>query len=204
MKRTKQAAAARTDEDLTAKARIRNAALDLFASKGEAGVSLREIAKVADVTHGLVIHHFGGKEGLCRAVQEHVAFLIQTALEATPTTGTRAELGRARDAAVLKVYAEHPLLLPYIRREMLNVDATDPELFKQLADLTLRQVRQLRAAGAAKSALPEQQQAFAILIRELGARMLEPVADSLWRCLNDEKGSQAPSVEIRIAPRLDQ
>ena len=189
---------ARVDADLTAKARIRNAALDLFASKGEASTSLREIAEAAGVTHGLVVHHFGSKDGLRRAVQEYVTSLIQAALEATPRTGSPAELGRARDAAVLNTYAEYPMLLRYIRRAMLDLDRIDPEFFKQLADLTLKQVRDLRASGTARSSVPEHHQAFAILIRELGLRILAPVADSLWRCLGEETGAPAPQFDIKV------
>ena len=67
MKKTVQPTA---NEDLTAKARIRNAAFELYAAKGEANTSVREVAQAAGVTHGLVVHHFVNKEGLHRAVQQ--------------------------------------------------------------------------------------------------------------------------------------
>ena len=38
-----------SDEDLTAKARIRNAALDLYAERGEDRVSMRAVAAAAGV-----------------------------------------------------------------------------------------------------------------------------------------------------------
>jgi len=46
------------------------AATDLFAAKGPAQVSVREIADKAGVNHGLVHRHFGSKEGLLKAVME--------------------------------------------------------------------------------------------------------------------------------------
>ena len=55
-------------QDLTAKARIRNAALDLYAANGEDGTSLRTVATAAGVTVGLVVHHYGTKDGLREAV----------------------------------------------------------------------------------------------------------------------------------------
>jgi AcrR family transcriptional regulator len=61
-----------TNEDLTAKARIRNAALDLYAQYGEDGVSLRAIAAAAGVTLGVVQHHFKSKAGLRDAVDRLV------------------------------------------------------------------------------------------------------------------------------------
>ena len=54
------------ESDLTAVARIRNAALLRFARDGF-GVGLRTIAADAGVTAGLIAHHFGSKDGLRRA-----------------------------------------------------------------------------------------------------------------------------------------
>ena len=48
--------------------RIRTTALRLFAAQGAAATSLREVAREAGVAPGLVVHHFGGKEGLRAAV----------------------------------------------------------------------------------------------------------------------------------------
>lgn len=47
-----------------------DAAAGLFAAKGPAQVSVREIADKAGVNHGLVHRHFGSKEGLLRAVMQ--------------------------------------------------------------------------------------------------------------------------------------
>lgn len=49
--------------------RILKAAVPLFAEKGYAGVSVREIVKAADVSNvGAVSYYFGGKEGLYLAI----------------------------------------------------------------------------------------------------------------------------------------
>src|SRR5690606_7458423 len=60
-------------DDLTARARIRDAALRLFGRDGYAATSLRAVAREAGVSPALVVHHFGGKQGLKRACDEHVA-----------------------------------------------------------------------------------------------------------------------------------
>src|SRR5277367_4652746 len=62
--------------DLTAKARIRNAAMELFATKGAANTSIREVAAAAGITHGLVVHHFANKDGLRQAVRQHAIELL--------------------------------------------------------------------------------------------------------------------------------
>ncbi|OBB93174.1 TetR/AcrR family transcriptional regulator [Mycobacterium sp. 852002-30065_SCH5024008] len=58
--------------DLTAAARIRDAAIEQFGEQGF-GVGLRAIAEAAGVSAALVIHHFGSKEGLRKACDDHIA-----------------------------------------------------------------------------------------------------------------------------------
>jgi AcrR family transcriptional regulator len=58
--------------DLTARARIRHQALRLFADHGPDAVTVRQIATAAGVSPALLLHHYGSKQGLRRAVDEHV------------------------------------------------------------------------------------------------------------------------------------
>ncbi|GLZ12693.1 TetR family transcriptional regulator [Actinomadura sp. NBRC 104425] len=67
----------RADEDLTARARIRDAALREFAEHGVSGATIRGIARAAGVSPGLVQHHFGSKEALRRACDEYVMAVIR-------------------------------------------------------------------------------------------------------------------------------
>lgn len=59
-----------SDRDLTARARIRDAAIALFTERGIAGATIRDIAQAAGVSSGLLRHHFGSKEGLRDACDE--------------------------------------------------------------------------------------------------------------------------------------
>jgi TetR/AcrR family transcriptional regulator, regulator of cefoperazone and chloramphenicol sensitivity len=54
----------RAPDDLTARARIRDAAIRLFAERGIDGATVRDIAQAAGVSSGLLRHHFGSKEAL--------------------------------------------------------------------------------------------------------------------------------------------
>jgi TetR/AcrR family transcriptional regulator, regulator of cefoperazone and chloramphenicol sensitivity len=184
--------------DLTAKARIRNAALELHAAKGEASTTIREVANAAGVTHGLVVHHFTNKKGLRRAVQQYVIDLLRQALDAVPTEGTAAAIGRARDASVDRMLAEHPAVQSYLRRALLDPADIDTELIAMLADFTLAQVRDLRARGVASSKTPDYAQAVAILMRELGPRLLVPVAEHFWAHLSDQSAGPTPRLDVRL------
>ncbi len=63
--------------DLTAAARIRDAAIEQFGEHGF-GVGLRAIAEAAGVSAALVIHHFGSKDGLRNACDDFVAEQIRS------------------------------------------------------------------------------------------------------------------------------
>ncbi|OMC40664.1 TetR family transcriptional regulator [Mycobacterium sp. IS-2888] len=58
--------------DLTAAARIRDAAIEQFGQRGF-DVGLRAIAEAAGVSAALVIHHFGSKDGLRKACDDFIA-----------------------------------------------------------------------------------------------------------------------------------
>ncbi|GAA3651441.1 TetR/AcrR family transcriptional regulator [Nonomuraea antimicrobica] len=59
-------------EDLTARARIRDAALWHFGEHGYERATIRGIAETAGVSLGLVRHHFGSKQALREACDEHL------------------------------------------------------------------------------------------------------------------------------------
>src|ERR1700758_3794856 len=67
-------------DDRTARAVIRDEALRLFAVRGPDGVTVRQIAAAARVSPGLVLHHFGSKDGLRQAVDDHVLGLFDRML----------------------------------------------------------------------------------------------------------------------------
>ena len=71
---------ARDRADLTAKALIRDEALRLFAVEGPGAVSLRRVAAAAGVSPGLVIHHYGSRQGLREAVDAHVGAVFDQLL----------------------------------------------------------------------------------------------------------------------------
>ncbi|MEU3080102.1 TetR family transcriptional regulator [Streptomyces albidoflavus] len=73
------------------RSRIRDAAVRRFGRDGF-GVGLRAIGADAGVTAGLIIHHFGSKDGLRRACDEHVLELLRSAKEEAVTDGSTASM----------------------------------------------------------------------------------------------------------------
>ena len=60
------------------------AATELFAERGPASVSVRDIAARAGVNHGLVHRHFGSKDAVLRAVLDHQWETLLRPVDAAP------------------------------------------------------------------------------------------------------------------------
>jgi AcrR family transcriptional regulator len=63
--------------DLTARARIRQAALRHFAEQGFQRATIRKIAQTAGVSPGLLRHHFGSKDDLRKECDEYVSEMLR-------------------------------------------------------------------------------------------------------------------------------
>jgi AcrR family transcriptional regulator len=87
--------------------RIRNAAILRYGRDGFA-VGLRAVAADAGVTAGLVVHHFGSKDGLRRACDEHVLGVIRSEKLKATTGGPAsaiAQLAEVEEYAPMALYS---------------------------------------------------------------------------------------------------
>ena len=93
--------------DLTAAARIRDAAIEEFGEHGFS-VGLRAIAEAAGVSAALVIHHFGSKEGLRKACDDYIAEEIRggksEAMQTTDPATWFAQMAEIESYAPLMAY----------------------------------------------------------------------------------------------------
>jgi TetR/AcrR family transcriptional regulator, regulator of cefoperazone and chloramphenicol sensitivity len=120
----------RPPEDLTARAKILDAALEQFAQQGFDGATIRGIAKAAGVSPGLVQHHFGSKDGLRRACDDAVLSLIRRKVAA-------AEDGRITDPSFLAaLYAGARPLVRYVARAVADGSAAGASLVDEIAART--------------------------------------------------------------------
>ena len=114
--------------DLTAAARIRDAAIEQFGEHGF-GVGLRTIAEAAGVSAALVIHHFGSKDGLRKACDEYVAEEIRSDKSATiQSNDPAAWLGAM---AEIESYAP---LMAYLVRSMQSGGELATMLWQRMID----------------------------------------------------------------------
>lgn len=105
--------------DKDAKEKLLAAAVPLFAEKGFAAVSIREVAEAAGVNSALISYYFGGKSGLYEAVlneQFSVITVFLQSLGAQPLTPPEKIRGYAK--AVARAHQREPHLIYLWFREM--------------------------------------------------------------------------------------
>jgi TetR/AcrR family transcriptional regulator, regulator of cefoperazone and chloramphenicol sensitivity len=117
-------------EDLTGRARIRDAAMARFAAEGVAATSLRSVARAAGVSPALVVHHFGSKDGLVRAVDESVVARITATLSEVPLDAD--DLVERRAEVVGALLRGQPTLCDYIARALSERTEASAALFHRL------------------------------------------------------------------------
>src|SRR6185437_6986292 len=121
-----------TADDLTARARIRDAALRQFGEQGFERKTIRGIAATAGVSPGLVRHHFGSKDALRDAVDEHVLTEIRR-INDEVRKGIAAN-GEFSEDAITRA-AIRPFQ-GYLARAMVDGSAIISAFFDQIVGLT--------------------------------------------------------------------
>ncbi|WP_133983886.1 TetR/AcrR family transcriptional regulator [Kribbella voronezhensis] len=166
-----------SSSDLTARAQIRDRALELFAQRGPDAVTVRDIAASAGVSPGLVIHHFGSKQGLREVVDSYVAGIFDemfAAVAGDPAmlsdTSPQGTSGLA-ELMLTSLPTDSPVPA-YLRRLLLTGDGTGRELFRRWYAATAAMTEQLSAAGVLRPAEDPAVRAAFLLVNDLAVVLL--------------------------------
>jgi AcrR family transcriptional regulator len=161
----------RSTGDLTSAALIRDAAMRLFAQRGTAAVTIRAIAREAGVSPSLVIHHYGSKESLKRAVDEHVVAFLDEMLATSLEISAEDPLAAATDAALASRLADSPAL-PYLRRILIDGGDAAKATFRSLYDMSLEICERYEAAGAFRPSSDNRARAAVLLANDMAVILL--------------------------------
>ncbi len=116
---------------------IIDAALQEFAAYGFEGASARRIAEAASVNPALITHHFGGKDGLWRAVAEEVFERYEERIQVR-----QAGLEGVDEPTQLRLLLREFILFaartPELHRFMIQANQGDPERLDWLVDRFVR------------------------------------------------------------------
>lgn len=125
-------------EDLTARARIRNAALRYFTEYGYDRATIRDIARAAGVSPGMVRHYFGSKEELHKACDAYALQALHDYVELVMTDEGLNDpklLAEARDPL-------HPYQR-YLARALIDESETAAQIFDEMVEMTERILGQI-------------------------------------------------------------
>jgi AcrR family transcriptional regulator len=172
------------DSDLTRRAAIRNAALELIAAKGADAATVREIADKAGVSAPLVVHHYGSKANLVEAVNDYVAGMFDAMLGDLAANETEAPSASLDAGAWTAVFAEHvppdSPLPAYLRRLLLERDPVARRLFARWMDTTAGFYESLVDVGVARPAADPAIRAAFLLVNDLALLLLrELITDAV-------------------------
>ncbi len=165
-------------DDRTARARIRDEALRLFAERGPDAVTMRDIATAAGVSPALLIRHYGSKDGLIEAVDNHVIAIFEVLLTEATRETEAVGLGQAAVGGLLDGLATHlppdSAVPAYLSRMLISGGTAGPGLFARLFRLSQDTLNAMVAAGTASPGADPAVRAAFLLVNDLAVLTLRP------------------------------
>lgn len=152
--------------DLTTRARIRDAAVLRFGRDGFR-VPLRLIAEDADVSAALIVHHFGSKDALRAACDEHVLAVVRESKSTALSAGAGdllLQLASAQDQAPVVGYALRSLQAGGdLARNFIDHLVADAEVY----------IAEAVTAGRMRPSRDEKARARYLTVQGFGAMLLD-------------------------------
>ena len=157
-------------DDLTTKARIRDAAIAHIAQVGFREATVRAIAAAAGVSPGLVVHHFGSKEGLRQSCDEYVTdtfrAYVQDKSDSVSVARILTELSAEADSTGLAT------LTAYCVRALIDGGELAQQLFDAVLQDTVLAMRLGVESGLIRPAEDEPGRARMLAATSLGAALM--------------------------------
>ncbi len=152
--------------DLTTRARLRNSAIELFATRGF-DASVREIAAHAGVSAGLITHHFGSKESLRLECDAEV--LRQYSV----MKGDGIALSPTQTITMMTELDDHATMAVYILRSVREGGAAGVEFLSSMIEETLTVMEEGVAAGVIRPSRDPRARAKYLVTSSLGGLLLQ-------------------------------
>lgn len=169
--------------------RIRDAAIVTFAAHGFAKSTVRAIAAAADVSPGLVIHHFGSKERLRTACDDHVFEAL---------THTKREHVARSPFLVAEMLRDEPTRThaEYLLASLLDPSEQGQRFFDHYVEVVERIIAEGFEGYVFRTADDPRAQATAVAMLGLAPMLLEP------RIRGSLGTDDLPASIARLAPSL--
>lgn len=181
--------------DATTRARIRDAALELFGARGYSATSVRAIADHAGVSAALVIHHFGSKEALRVECDSHI---VDEVMGRKERLATESDLSSTMRRWLADVEANRASL-DYLARMISDGSEAGGRLFDDLVERTAAMIDAEIAAGRMRRSSDPRMTAVIVAAHGLMPLLLE---SQLGRALG-EPGLSPALIARMTVPTLE-
>jgi AcrR family transcriptional regulator len=126
-------------------------AMRLFAERGFDSVTVRDLATAANVSVGLLNHHFESKEGLRQAVDDYfiarTGAAIERAIDQTDILSPT-QVGEYQRDWLIRYAEEWPEFVSYLRRAIMDGNSWGEALFVRYNDSIRRMIDRFDARGS--------------------------------------------------------
>ncbi len=166
------------DAQSSGKHRLIMVAMKLFAERGFDGVTVRDLAKEAEVSIGLINHHFGSKDGLRRAVDNYFTKSVGDVFKRS------AEIGVEQDPVAAGQFARDwieeqkdvwPTFAAYLRRALIEGSDWGEHLFRRYYSYAQSLVSRYDAEGKVRPDVDRLPLTPLYLNMLLGTLLLDPI-----------------------------
>lgn len=152
-------------------------AMQLFAERGFDGVTVRDIAKEAGVSIGLINHHFDSKEGLRAAVDAHFLERTSKAISRASREMANSDLDKVAEYQRnwIRQYAdEWPSFAAYLRRAITENSDWGEHLFREYFDSVSKMIMRSDADGCIADEADRLWLPLLYMFMLIGPLMLDP------------------------------
>ncbi|MEO8527673.1 MAG: TetR family transcriptional regulator [Pseudolysinimonas sp.] len=165
------------DPTVPTKHRIRDAAMLLFGNSGVDAVGIRAIAAAAQVSPALVIRHFGSKEGLVDAIDQHTAEGLAGALAVLTSGGDETPAALPQLLEQLRPESGMPR---YLLRRLMDGGPAATRMFADLHGVSIHALEGMVRDGTAAPGDDLRTRALVLLVADLGVLLLrDRIAEAL-------------------------
>jgi TetR/AcrR family transcriptional regulator len=133
--------------DSDSRAKLVAVATPLFAKKGFNGVSVREIASVADINVSMISYYFGGKEGLYGAVLNEQFAVLQRVSDIAELDVEPLKKFELYVRGTLARYRQNPYLLRFYTSELTNPTSCFATIVKPAIQEVVKNLQKFFADG---------------------------------------------------------
>jgi len=172
----------KAEESGNGKERLIKVAMRMFADKGYDGITVRDISAAANVSVGLINHHFGSKEGLREAVDKYFIDQFEEVLfEQRPSAAT-VEEGLEMSVEFTENWIDRhiedwDLSKAYMRRALLEGSDWGAGLFERFYQVVRTSMDRMDAEGLIRADVDRLWLPLLVLYMELGTLLLEPYVE---------------------------